>query len=104
MNPFDALTSIASIIEQVATGKLEREIGNMLASAAATLVITHLWYQADAMKWWQSEGEVFRMDAVSLYKTLSALEAKGFLTITVPTEMLKDFNRLAKFQTERIAK
>lgn len=102
MNPFDALTAISSIIESVATGKLEREIGNMLASAAATLCITHLWYQGAALKWWQSEGEAFKMDAVAVYKTLSALEKKGFLTITAPTEMLADVDRMSKFQTERI--
>ena len=102
MNPFDAITAIGGIIQQIATGKLEREIGNMLASAAATLAITHLWYQGAALKWWQSEGEAFKMDAVALYKTLSALEKKGFLTITAPQEMLADFNRLAKFQTESI--
>lgn len=100
MNPFDAITAISGIIQQVKNGTLEREIGNALASAAATLTITHLWYQADAMKWWQSEGEVFRMDAVALYKTLQALEKKGFLTITVPEPMRADVNRMAQFTTE----
>ena len=102
MNPFDAITAIGGIIQQIATGKLERAIGNMLASAAATLAITHLWYQGQALKWWQSEGEAFKMDAVALYKTLSSLEKKGFLTITAPQEMLADVNRMAKFQTEAI--
>ena len=102
MNPFDVFSTIADIIEGVANGKLEREIGNALASAAATIAITHLWYQGAALKWWQSEGEAFKNDAVALYRTLSALEKKGFLTITAPQEMLADVNRMAKFQIEEI--
>ena len=104
MNPADFITAIGGIIQQVATGKLEREIGNALASTLATLLITHLWYQGAAMKWWQSEGEAFKNDAVAAYLTLSKLEAKGFLTITAPQEMLADGNRLARFQTEWKAK
>lgn len=104
MNPADIITGIGNLIQQAATGKLEREIANALASSLATLLITHLWYQGDAMKWWQSEGEAFKNDAVAAYLTLSALENKGFLTITAPVELLADVNRRSKFNTERIEK
>jgi len=103
---FDAgsiITAIAGIFQSVANGKLEREIGNALASTLATNLITGLWSQG-SQKWLRSEGEVLKDMAMGTYLTLRTLESKGFLTLTVPQDMLKDVNRMAKFQTEGIKK
>jgi len=95
------ISGIGSLVNEMATGKLEREAGNAAASALASMAITHLWSQGNEMNgWWKSEGDVLKDDAMALYVTLSKLEEKNFLTLTVPGDLLADTNRRAKFQTE----
>ncbi len=96
--------AIGTLWQQVAMGKLEREIANAGASALASMLVTGLWSQGNHLsaKWFGTEGEVLKDQAMAAYLTLSVLETKGFLTLTVPQDLLADVNRKAKFETERI--
>lgn len=100
LDPGSIITAIFGIFEQRALGKIEQAAAHAGASTLATLLVTHLWYQGAAMKWWQSEGEALKMDAVAAYLTLQRFEEQGLLTISVPKELLVDANRKAQFQTE----
>ena len=99
LDPGSIITAIFGIFEQRAMGKIEQQAAHAGASALATFLITFLWEQGDAIKWWQSEGEALKMGAVSLYLTMQRFEEQGLLTLTVPTELLADANRKAKFNT-----
>jgi len=92
-----------SIFESAKTAGLERDELNALVSAAYSATITALWRSGDA-KWsaWFGEGQALKDAATAMYLSLRALEKKNFLTLTVPSDMLKPEN-LSKFQTEKKA-
>src|SRR5271170_5170462 len=86
------------------TAGLEREVINSLVSAAYSAWISMLWRSGQA-KWaaFTGEGQALKDAATSVYLTLSTLEAKGFLSLTVPQDLL-DPNNLSRFQTEEKTK
>src|SRR5690242_13993429 len=81
-------------------GTLEREAANAVMSAAYSSYISGLWSEG-VSKWfvWSGTGQGLKDAATAAYLSLQALEAKGFLTLTVPKDLL-DANNLARFQTE----
>jgi hypothetical protein len=83
---------------------LEREVINSFISAAYSAWITGMWRSGSA-KWVTitGEGQALKDSATSVYLSLSDLEAKGFLTLTVPQDLL-DPNNLSRFQTEEKTK
>ena len=93
-----------SMFEAAANGKLERAEVNALVSAAYSASITAMWRSGSA-KWadWTGEGQALKDAATAMYLSLSTLEAKNFLTLTVPEDLLAADN-LAKFQTEEKTK
>jgi hypothetical protein len=46
------------------------------------------------------EGQALKDAATAMYLSLSALEKKGFLSLTVPKDLL-DADNLSRFQTSR---
>jgi hypothetical protein len=90
-----------SMFEGAATAKLEREVVNSMVSAAYSAWITAMWRSGSA-KWAQvtGEGQALKDAATSVYLSLSQLEAKGFLTLTVPQDLLAADN-LSRFQTSK---
>jgi hypothetical protein len=80
--------------ESASNGKLEREAVNAAFSAAASAQITLCW-SLGRKKWLGFLGDV----ATAAYLSLQQLEGKGFLTLTVPKDLLNADN-LARFQTE----
>lgn len=89
-----------SILEAAATAKLERETINSLASSAYSAQISFLW-RAGAGKLAAALGlgQAMQDAATSQYLSLRELEKKGFLTLTVPKDLLAADN-LARFETE----
>jgi hypothetical protein len=81
-------------------GDLERRAANAAMSAACSSYIAGLWSEG-ASKWftWSGTGQGLKDAATAAYLSLRELEAKGFLTLTVPRDLL-DANNLARFQTE----
>lgn len=81
----------------------KRALINATMSALYSAQITLLWETGKAAKnkWWGSEGPALQATAASIYLTLSVLEKKGLITLTVPKDLL-DPNVLSQFQTERI--
>lgn len=79
---------------------LERDIANALVSASLSAAITGMWRSGSA-KWadWTGEGQALKDAATVMYLTLEQQLKPGFLTLTVPKEIL-DPNNLARFQTE----
>lgn len=98
------LFSFPDPISDLAASKLEKEVVNSLVSAAYSSWITFMWTSGQA-KWadWTGEGQAMKNAATSAYLSLRDLEKKGFLTLTVPTDLM-DPDNLAKFQTEQITK
>jgi hypothetical protein len=98
------LFSFPDPLSDLAASKLEKEAVNSILSAAYSSWITFLWTSGQA-KWadWSGEGKAMKNAATSAYLSLRELEKKGFLTLTVPTEMLSADN-LSKFQTEQKSK
>jgi hypothetical protein len=93
-----------SMFEAAANGKLERAEVNALVSAAYSASITAMWRSGSA-KWadWTGEGQALKDAATAMYLSLSTLEAKNFLTLTVPKDLL-DAANLSRFQTEEKTK
>ncbi|MGH9505219.1 MAG: hypothetical protein ACRD20_20390 [Terriglobales bacterium] len=89
-----------SMFESAKNAGLERKEINALVSAAYSAVISFLWRSGSA-KWavWTGEGQGMKDAATAMYLSLSNLESKNFLTLTVPADLL-DPNNLSKFQTE----
>lgn len=85
-------------------GAEEREAANAAMSAAYSVFISALWSEGNA-KIFSSfgAGQGLKDAATSAYLSLSALEKKGFLTLTVPKDLL-DADNLSRFQTEEITK
>lgn len=87
------------MVEGAITSNLDRKIINSLVSSAYSAQITFLWRQGSSkIAQWLGEGKAMQDAAVAQYLTLRPLQDKGFLTLTVPSDML-DPNVLAKFQT-----
>ena len=91
--------------EGVKNDDQRRDMINAAASALYSGQITFLWETGKAAKgkFWNFEGPALMRTATSMYLTLRELEKKGFLTLTVPQDLL-EANNLAAFQTEYIAK
>jgi hypothetical protein len=91
-----------AMFEGAKNAGLEREIANAFVSAACSAFIAFMW-RSGAAKWagWSGEGQAMKDAATAYYLTLSRLETKHFLTLTVPTDMLSPGN-LSNFQTEQI--
>jgi len=88
------------------TGKnsgLERDEVNAFVSMFYSAQISFLW-RSGSSRWaqWLGEGKALQDAATAMYLSLNALEKKGFLTLTVPVDLL-DADNLSKFQTEHIA-
>ena len=77
----------------------KRELINATMSALYSAQITLLWETGRRKLW--GEGPALQRTATSMYLTLSTLEKKGLITLTVPKDLL-DANNLSQFQTERI--
>ena len=88
-----------SMFESAKNAGLEREIANAFVSASLSATITRMWRSGSA-KWadWTGEGQALKDAATALYLTLSQQLQPGFLTLTVPQDLLEP-NNLAKFQT-----
>jgi len=82
---------------------LERDEINAFVSMFYSAQISFLW-RSGSSKWaqWIGEGKALQDAATAMYLSLSALAKKGFLTLTVPQDLLEADN-LSKFQTERVA-
>jgi hypothetical protein len=89
-----------AMFEGAANAKLEREVVNSLVSAAYSAWISAMWRSGGA-KWaqWTGEGQAMKDAATEMYLSLATLEKKGFLSLTVPKELLGADN-LSRFQTE----
>ncbi len=89
-----------SMFEGAKNAGLERDIANALVSASLSAAITGMWRSGSA-KWadWTGEGQALKDAATVMYLTLEQQLKPGFLTLTVPKEIL-DPNNLARFQTE----
>lgn len=82
-------------------GDVERKAANAVMSAAYSSYISGLWSEGDS-KWfaWSGTGQGLKDAATAAYLSLRELEAKGFLVLTVPLDLIKPSN-LSRFQTER---
>jgi hypothetical protein len=89
-----------SMFEGAKTAGLEREIINALVSAAYSAWITAMWRSGSA-KWVviTGEGQALKDAATAMYLSLTSLEAKNFLSLTVPQDMLDPANT-SRFQTQ----
>ena len=93
------IPNFVSWFESAKNAGLEREAANAFVSSAASAWITGTWRSGSA-KWasWLGEGQALRDAATAVYLTLSRLETKNFLTLTVPKDLL-DADNLARFET-----
>ena len=89
-----------AIFNSFKTGALERETLNAILSAMYSSYISGLWAEGCG-KWaiWTGAGEGLKDAATASYLSLRELEKKGFLTLTVPKDLLSADN-LSRFQTE----
>jgi len=93
-----------SMFEGAKTAGLERDIVNALVSSAYSAWITAMWRSGSA-KWVviTGEGQALKDAATAMYLSLKSLEAKNFLSLTVPKDLLDPAN-LSRFQTEEKTK
>jgi hypothetical protein len=89
-----------SMFESAKNAGLEREIANALVSASVSAAITGMWRSGTA-KWadWTGEGQALKDAATVMYLTLKDQLKPGFLTLTVPRDLL-DPNNLSRFESE----
>lgn len=80
----------------------KRALINSAASAAYSAWITFMW-RSGGSKWAQyfGEGKALQDCATAAYVTLSQLERKGFLTLTVPNDLRAN---MSNFVTEEHTK
>lgn len=82
-------------------GDIERKAANAVMSAAYSSYISGLWSEGDSKLFaWAGAGQGLKDAATAAYLSLRELEAKGFLVLTVPKDLL-EANNLSRFQTER---
>ena len=93
-----------AMFEGAKNANLERQEINALVSAAYSAWICTVWRSGSA-KWatFTGEGQALKDAATAMYLSLSELEAKNFLTLTVPKDLL-DADNLSRFQTEHKTK
>lgn len=80
----------------------KRDLINAAASALYSAWITFMWTSGKAASRWKlfsSEGPALQATATSMFLSLQELQKRGFLTLTVPKELL-EANNLAAFQTQ----
>jgi hypothetical protein len=96
--------SPVSWYESAKNAGLERQAANSFVSAMYSSWISFVW-RSGSSKWAQyiGEGKAMQDAATAMYLTLSQLETKGFLVLTVPQDLL-DPNNLSKFQSEEHTK
>jgi hypothetical protein len=89
-----------SMFESAKNAGLEREIAAAMVSASLSAAIAGMWRSGSA-KWadWTGEGQALKDAATVMYLTLHQQLKPGFLTLTVPKDLLNADN-LARFQTE----
>lgn len=85
--------------ESAKNAGLERQAANSLISTMYSSWLTFLW-SSGKNSWW-GEGQALRDAATAAYLSISQLETKDFLVLTVPTEMLSAAN-LSRFQTQYV--
>jgi hypothetical protein len=85
--------------ESVKNAGIEREDANAFISMLYSAQISFLW-RSGSSKWaqWIGEGKALQDAATAMYLSLEALQKKGFLTLTVPSDMLVAENT-SKFET-----
>lgn len=95
-----SLPDPVSIYEAVKDAGLARETVNALVSAEYSALIGFVW-RAGSSKLAAALGigQAMKDAATVRYLSLRELEKKGFLTLTVPKDLLEADN-LARFQTE----
>lgn len=88
------------IYESAKNAGLERDVANAFVSAMLSAAITLMWRTGSA-KWidWFGEGQALKDAATAMYLTLESQLKPGFLTLTVPQDMLDPAN-VSRFQTE----
>ena len=93
-----------AIFNSFKTGAMEREAFNAILSAMYSSYISGLWAEGCG-KWavWSGAGQGLKDAATATYLSLRELERKGFLTLTIPSDILKPEN-LSRFQTEEVTK
>jgi hypothetical protein len=96
--------SPVSWYESAKNAGLERQAANSFVSAMYSSWISFVW-RSGSSKWAQyiGEGKAMQDAATAMYLTLQKLETKGFLTLTVPQDMLQA-NNLANFETTEMTK
>jgi hypothetical protein len=93
-----------SIYESAKNAGLERDVANAFVSASLSAAISGMWRSGSA-KWatWTGEGRALKDAATVMYLTLEQQLKPGFLTLTVPKDLL-DADNLSRFQSELIKK
>src|SRR5215472_17912959 len=93
-----------SMYESAKNAGLERDAANALISATVSAAIAGMW-RSGSSAWanWIGEGQALRDSATVMYLTLSEQLKPGFLTLTVPKDLL-DPNNLSRFQSEKMEK
>ena len=78
---------------------LERDEINAFVSMVYSAWLSFMWRSGSA-RWalWSGEGKAMQDAATAAYLSLEALQKKGFITLTVPSEMLEAPN-VSRFQT-----
>lgn len=87
--------------ESAKNAGLERDAANAFVSALCSAQISFLW-RSGASKWAQyiGEGRALQDAATVMYLTLEQLQKKGFLTLSIPLDLLEAGN-LSRFQTTK---
>jgi len=93
-----------SIYESAKNAGLERQAANSFISVMYSAWISLMW-RSGTSKWasWTGEGQAMQDAATAAYLSLSDLETKNFLVLTVPKDLLESSN-LSRFQSEWKAK
>ena len=86
-----------SWLEGAKNAGLERKELDAFVSSTYSAWLSFLW-SLGAKGWWGA-GQAMRDAATASYLTLSLMESKNFLTLTVPKDLLAADN-LARFQSE----
>lgn len=91
-----------SWFEGAKNSELKRDEINAFVSMLYSAQISFLWRSGKA-KWaiWAGEGQALQDAATVMFLSLEALQKKGFLTLTVPSDMLEAAN-LSKFITQSV--
>jgi len=95
---------VVGMYQGAKNANLEREEVDAFVSATYSSWLTFLW-RSGTSRWalWLGEGKAMQDAATAAYLTLTQLQAKNFLTLTVPSDMLVADN-LSKFDTRRVVK